>query len=124
MNIKTVVIDNKVIAVVECDEVCIKDTQTALDFMMSVNYETGSNYVAINKEAFAHDFYVLSTRLAGEVLQKFVTYRFKLAIIGDYSMYTSKPLKDFMYECKSGTDIFFVPSTEEALERLSKATAN
>ncbi len=124
MNIKTVIIDNKTIAVVECDDVCIKDAQTALDFMMSVNHETDSNYIAINKEAFAHDFYVLSTQLAGEVLQKFVTYRFKIAIIGDYSMYTSKPLKDFMYECNSGRDIFFVPSTEEALERLSKATAN
>ena len=43
----------------------------------------------------------------GEVLQKFVNYQTKVAIYGDYTKYTSKPLKDFMYESNKGNNIFF-----------------
>lgn len=39
------------IAVVNSDKVCVSDGQTALDFMMSVNHETGCHSIVINKEA-------------------------------------------------------------------------
>ncbi len=45
----------------------------------------------------------------------------KLAIIGDFSGYTSKPLKDFIYESNNGKDVFFVGSEQEAVERLTQA---
>ncbi|NLY39420.1 MAG: DUF4180 domain-containing protein [Firmicutes bacterium] len=45
----------------------------------------------------------------------------KLAIVGDYSKYTSKPLKDFIYESNNGNSIFFVPSIEETLLKLESA---
>ena len=32
----------------------------------------------------------------------------KLAIIGDFSGYTSKPLRDFIYESNNGNQVFFV----------------
>lgn len=121
MNIKTIKTDNAEIAVVNSDTVCISDGQTALDFMMTVHCETGSHSIVINKEAITRDFFVLSTRIAGEVLQKFVNYRFKLAIVGDFSAYTSKPLKDFIFESNNGRDIFFVSSENDAIEKLSKA---
>ncbi|HBT65045.1 MAG TPA: DUF4180 domain-containing protein [Ruminococcaceae bacterium] len=121
MNIKTVKINDMEIAIVNSDKVCISDGQTALDFMMSVNYETGSHSIVLNKEAITPDFFVLSTRIAGEILQKFITYQFKLAIVGDFSGYTSKPLKDFIYESNHGKDIFFVSSEKEAIEKLDKA---
>lgn len=44
----------------------------------------------------------------------------KLAIIGDFSDYGSKALKDFIYECNSESDIFFVENEPEALSLLSK----
>ena|SRR5574344_1230798 len=62
----------------------------------------------------------LSTRIAGEILQKFINYQFKFAIVGDFSGYTSKPLKDFIYESNKGRDIFFVSSEEDAIEKLSR----
>lgn len=43
----------------------------------------------------------------------------QLAIVGDFTMYTSKPLKDFMYESNCGKDFFFVSSEDEAVERLA-----
>lgn len=120
MNIKKITSGSSEIAVVSSDAVCISDVQSALDLMMSVSYETGSHSIIINKEAIIEDFFVLSTRLAGEILQKFSTYQFKLAIVGDFSDYTSKPLKDFIYESNNGKDIFFVSSEEEAIKKLDR----
>lgn len=112
-------IEDLKIAAVFSDEIVITDVQSALDFIMSVSYETGFNKVIINKEAFSEEFFILSTRLAGEILQKFITYQIKIAIYGDYSKYTSKPLKDFIYESNNGKDVFFVATKQEALKKLS-----
>ncbi len=43
------------------------------------------------------------------------------AFFGDYSHYTSKPLRDFIYESNNGKHFFFTASREEALERLAQA---
>lgn len=67
------------------------------------------------------DFFVLSTGIAGEILQKFINYHVKAAMFGDYSHYTSKPLRDFIYESNNGKDFFFTASKEEAVERLAQA---
>ena len=67
------------------------------------------------------DFFVLSTGIAGEILQKFINYHVKAAMFGDYSRYTSKPLRDFIYESNNGKDFFFTASKEEAVERLAQA---
>jgi hypothetical protein len=120
MNIKKITANGREIAIVNSNDIIISDVQSALDFIMSVNYETGSHSIVINKEAVIEDFFVLSTRIAGEILQKFITYQFKLAIVGDFSGYTSKPLKDFIYESNKGRDIFFVSSEEEAIDKLSR----
>ena len=86
--------------------------------MMTVKYETGCDKIALNKEALIPEFFILSKQIAGEVLEKFITYQMRLAIYGDFSKYTSKPLKDFIYESNRGKDIFFVESQELALRRL------
>ena len=107
------------IAVVSSDKAVINDAASALDLMMSVKYETGADRIALSKQAVSDDFFVLSTGLAGEILQKFINYHMKLAVYGDFSQYTSKPLKDFIYESNCGKDIFFVDTKEEAIRRLS-----
>ena len=99
----------------------LKDCQSALDLIANIHYETDCSRIALYKESIAEEFFILSTGLAGEVLQKFVTYGVKLAIIGDFSKYKSKPLKDFIYESNKGKDIFFVGSEQEAVERLACA---
>lgn len=72
MNIKTTEKNNLTIAIVESDELLITNAQSVLDFMWTVKYETGSNRIALNKEAIAENFFKLSTCLAGEILQKFI----------------------------------------------------
>jgi len=121
MEIRKLEKSGTVVAVVNSAEVLIRDVQSALDLLMSVWYEAGSSRIALNKEAVTEEFFVLSTRLAGEILQKFVNYQTKLALFGDFSHYTSKPLRDFIYESNQGRDVFFVPDETEAVDRLSRA---
>ena len=121
MNIKITEVNGQKIALVHEDTILLKDEQSALDFIMTTSYETSSNRLALNKEAISEDFFNLSTKLAGNILQKFVNYHIKLAIIGDFSVYSSKALKDFIYECNKGNHIFFVPTEQEAIEKLSNA---
>lgn len=110
----------KDIAVIKSNEIIIKDVQSAIDFIMTVKYETGCNKIALNKDAIVEDFFILSKGLAGEILQKFVNYQTKFAIYGDYSKYTSKPLKAFIYESNNGKDIFFAKNEDEAIDMLSR----
>lgn len=120
MNTKTIVKNGKSCAIVHSGEVIISDVRSALDFIATVQYETGCSSIALNKEAFAQDFFILSTRLAGEILQKFVQYHVRLAIIGDFSVYTSKPLHDFIYESNQGNHIFFAADENQAAELLAR----
>ena len=111
--------ENGGIAIVSSEKKLIVDTRSALDLLMTVKYETGSTKIAMEKHAIAEDFFILSTGMAGEILQKFINYHAKAAIWGDYSRYTSKPLKDFIYESNCGKDFFFVPTREEAVRKLA-----
>lgn len=119
MNIRTVEVNGLKLAVVNSSEKLLSNMQSALDFMMSVQYESGANRIILYKEEIAEDFFILSTRLAGDILQKFINYHIKLAIIGDFSTYTSKPLRDFIYESNNGKDFFFVSSEDDAIKKLS-----
>ncbi len=124
MKIEVVNKNNINVAVVNSDELLIIDIQSALDLIMTIKYETECANIAINKEAIIDDFFILSTCLAGEILQKFITYGVRFAIYGDFSKYTSKPLKDFMYESNHGKDIYFQPNADLAVEKLSECAKN
>lgn len=119
MEIEVVKKNNVSIAIICSNEHLITDVQSALDLIMSVKYETGCRHIAINKEAIIDDFFVLSTCKAGEILQKFINYGVKFAIYGDFSQYTSKPLRDFMRESNKGKDIYFQSSARQAVDKLS-----
>ena len=96
----------------------ISNSQDALDLMASARYEGGCERMIVRKESLKEDFFDLKTGLAGEVLQKFSNYCFKLAIVGDFSVYTSKSLRDFIYESNKGCLVFFKGSVDEALAAL------
>lgn len=119
MNITKVEADRGNIAVVSSSEILIDDVQSALDLMATVQYETGCYRMVINKSLLSESFFDLKTRLAGEILQKFINYRVKIAIVGDFSVYPSQSFQDFIYECNSGHDIFFLPTEQQAIEKLS-----
>ncbi len=120
MNIRVIEKNNVVCAVVDSEDVVITDAQSALDLLMSAKYDVGTKNIVIDKKLITEDFFILSRGLAGEILQKYVNYGGRIAIYGDYSHYTSKPLKDFIYESNKGKDVFFVASEDEAIDFLTR----
>lgn len=121
MNLTGIEENGMLCVLVESAEPVITDAQSAIDLLMSAQYDVGSKDIVIPKQLVAEDFFVLSTGLAGEVLQKYVNYGGRMAIYGDYSRYTSKPLRDFMYESNKGRDFFFVSTRDEAVAALAKS---
>jgi len=80
----------------------------------------GAHIVLIPAERLAEDFFRLRTRIAGEFIQKFVTYGVRLAIVGDISAYLSESsaLRDFVCEANRGRHVWFVATREELDQRL------
>jgi hypothetical protein len=120
MNIRTITENGVFVAVVESDVPLIFDVQSALDLMATVRYETDADRIVLPKAALEERFFILGSGLAGDVLQKFVNYQMQLAIVGDFSVYKSKALRDFIYESNKGSHVFFVSGEAEAIEKLSR----
>lgn len=68
-------------------------------------------------------FLDLKTRLAGEVLQKFVNYGRQVVILGDVSQAVagSRALRDFVRESNRGCSVWFVPDLAALKARLARA---
>ena len=106
------------IAEITSDETIICTTEDGLALLGNVYYQ-GFDRIVLNEKNITPDFFDLKNGIAGEILQKFSTYRVRLAIVGDFTKYTSKSLSDFIYESNKGRQINFVNSTTEALKILS-----
>ncbi|MER5929656.1 DUF4180 domain-containing protein [Streptomyces sp. NPDC002054] len=91
----------------------------ALDCIGEAGY-LGARWAVIPAERFDEAFFRLSTRVAGDIVQKFVNYRVGLVVLGDISPYTeaSPALRDFVRECNRGLHTWFLADTEELYERL------
>lgn len=100
----------------------LRDDRDAVDVIgAAIQHE--ADLVVIPAERLSDDFFTLSTRVAGEIAQKFVNYRLRLAIVGDISRYTavSSALRDFVYETNRGRQLWFYATQEELDERLRAA---
>lgn len=120
MNISKIEKNGITCAVINDENTVITDSQSALDLLITSKYDIGTKNIVISKKLIIEDFFILSTGLAGEILQKYINYGGRIAIYGDYSHYTSKPLKDFIYESNKGKDVFFVSTEEEAIDMLTR----
>jgi hypothetical protein len=96
----------------------IRSTEDALD-TLSFGGEHGSNRFIFLESNFPPEFYDLKTGLAGEILQKFSTYRIRAAVVGTFEQVTSKRFREFMVECNRGQQLHFLTTTEQALDWLS-----
>ncbi len=119
MEIEVIEIKGKNIAIINSSGIIIHETQDALDLMAEASY-LNSHKIIIKEDQVTPAFFDLKTGIAGEILQKFSTYNVQLAVIGDFSKYTSKSLRDFMFESNKYGQINFVSSFEEAKEKLSR----
>jgi hypothetical protein len=119
MEIELIEYKKQKIAVIKSYNVIINETQDALDLMADAG-SLNSRKIIVYENQFTPEFFDLKTRMAGDILQKFSTYNVQLAIVGDFSKYTSKSLRDFIFESNKYGRINFVSSIEEAKERLTK----
>jgi len=118
MDIRTIETDHGRASLCSSETVVIRDGQSALEFIVNIGFAQWCHKIAIHKSAICEDFFNLSTGLAGEVAQKFVNYKVRVAIIGDFSGYTSTALRDYMYECNKGGPLYFVRDEGEASAKL------
>ena len=80
----------------------------------------GANLVVIPTERLADEFFSLRTGVAGAIVQKFVNYRLRLAIVGDISAHVagSTALRDFVVEANRGRQLWFTPTFADLEKRL------
>lgn len=83
--------------------------------------ESGAEMVALHVPALPPDFLNLSSRVAGEMLQKLVNYRLRAAVVGDIeeAVAASNALRDFVRESNRGAWVWFVADLYELEARLA-----
>ncbi|KGN84073.1 DUF4180 domain-containing protein [Porphyromonas sp. COT-290 OH860] len=114
MKIKTHNVDNTKVAEIITDKLILRSTEDGLDLLGNLYYQ-GFNKLIIHKENITPDFFDLKTKIAGDILQKFVQYQMPLIIVGDFSEYNSKSLNDFIFESNKGKQINFIKDLSNIL---------
>lgn len=76
--------------------------------------------IAVPAERLDPEFFRLRSGIAGEITQKFVNYRLRLAVIGDISKPIGKStaLRDYVRESNRGDHIWFLADEEALAEKL------
>jgi len=118
MNVRINESENSKVAIVESSDVLVNNTQDALDLMATINHLYECNKLIVNQASITEAFFDLKTGIAGEILQKFTNYNVKIAIIGDFDIYISKSLRDFIFESNKGRQVFFLPDEKAAIDKL------
>ncbi|MGI5380284.1 DUF4180 domain-containing protein [Streptomyces sp. CA-251387] len=79
--------------------------------------------VAVPVGRVADEFFQLRSGVAGAVMQKFVNYRLRLAVVGDVSHHIaeSTALRDFVHETNNGGHIWFLPTYDDLDAKLRPA---
>lgn len=111
-------INNIKIGEITSDKIILKTTEDGLTLLGDLYYQ-GYDKIILHEKNITPKFFDLKTGIAGEILQKFAQYRIPLAIVGDFSKYTSNSLRDFIFESNKGKFISFVYTREEAIKILA-----
>jgi len=88
--------------------------------LISAASEHRAALILIPVERFGDEFFDLSTHIAGEILQKFVTYGARVGVLGNLPHRTapSNSLAAIVSESNRGDHVWFVKTLEQLEERL------
>ncbi len=103
------------VAEITGEGVLVASAGDALDVMV----QAACDRIVLHAENISPDFFRLATGLAGDVMQKFVNYGVRLAIVGGVADTRSEALRALVRESRRGGPVLFVDTLEEALERLA-----
>ena len=95
----------------------VDDALVILGDAMSI----GASRVVLPVVRLSPAFLDLSTRLAGDILQKFTNYRMKVALVGNITpaLEASSALRAFVAESNRGEGVWFAPDRESLDARLA-----
>jgi Domain of unknown function (DUF4180) len=114
------------IRVFECAGVgpILRTGQDAIDLISEASKDKVKLF-AIPISRLSEDFFRLETRIAGDFLQKFVTYGFRVAIVGDISHQLSdrRALCSFVSESNRGRQIWFVATLDQLRARMETVSS-
>ena len=76
--------------------------------------------IAVPVARFDPEFFRLASGLAGEITQKIVNYRLRLAVIGDIAAHVavSGALRDYVWESNRGDHVWFLADRAELEAKL------
>lgn len=103
------------IAEITGDGVLVASAGDALQVMV----DAGCDRVILHAENLSPDFFRLATGLAGDIMQKFVNYGVRLAIVGGVAGRASESLRALVRESRRGGPVVFTDTLEDALRRLA-----
>jgi hypothetical protein len=107
----------------QADGAPLRNDRDAVD-VIAAAAEHHPDVIVIPAERLDEEFFHLRTGIAGQVVQKFLTYGLRIVIVGNLSkrLQESSALRDFVYECNSGSHVWFVASLDELGRRLRPRT--
>jgi hypothetical protein len=107
-----------VTAVVWPDDEPLTDGGEAL---LGTAFGTDASWVVLPAGSLPDGFFVLSTGVAGALLQRLVTYRFRVAVVGDIEDHLGRSgaLRDFVGESNRGRQVWFLPDLAAFETRLT-----
>ncbi|MFF3854315.1 DUF4180 domain-containing protein [Micromonospora sp. NPDC002575] len=110
------------VLVCDPDGPVVATEQDALDLIGAAFL--GAQVVAVPADRLAEEFFSLGTRFAGDVMQKFVNYRLRLAVIGDISgrLARSSALRALVHESNQADHVWFLPDLDALDARLRAAS--
>jgi predicted dehydrogenase len=115
-------IDGKRVLECSAEGPLLRTAQDAVDLIGEAK-SAGANVVVLPVTRLDPAFFQLGTGIAGEMVQKFVTYQVAAAIVGETSQLESesKSLRDFIRESNQRGLIWFLANKEELQARLGTA---
>ncbi|MEU8510715.1 DUF4180 domain-containing protein [Kitasatospora sp. NPDC048722] len=98
----------------------LRSEQDAMDAIADA-WGQEATWVVVPAARLHPDFFALSTRVAGGIVQKFVNYRMGLVVLGDIAHHVaaSNALRDFVRESNRGTQLWFLADEAELAARFA-----
>ncbi len=118
MEIKTHQTQNTKIAEVISNKILVNSVEEGFQIMIDLYYQDNDKII-MQEHHFSAEIFDLKTRIFGDLLQKYSNYKVRLAIIGDFTKYSSKSFQDFIKESNQQKRVFFLPNIEEAIKQLN-----
>lgn len=93
--------------------------------LVGTAWSHNANLIAVPAERLDPEFFNLRSGIAGEITQKLVNYRLRLAVVGDISeqIKASGALRDFVWESNVGEHVWFVDDEASLTEKLANRAA-